>query len=495
MRQKNVLVFLCGLLMLSLPAAAPAAELFFQQHFIASNYPTDPVDIRAIDMDGDSDIDLVTGSTSFGHGDLSWWENDGSQNFTEHSISSGEDNIWNVEPEDMDNDGDLDILVMRDDEYINFRVTVWVNDGNQNFTPHDIAASMDQQYWVYLIDLDQDGDVDVVSRKAALGGGVGQVVWLENESNLAFTEHIIASINNPYVSAADLDSDGDEDVIVWSPFLQEIHWWENDGYQNFTGHMILDSSAPPVSVVAADLDNDNDMDLLVGVNNYISTLENDGNQNFSEHVISTSVIDSPYVHAADLDGDGDGDVDALAASYWDTYVRWYENEGGFSFAEHSLPGPGSYSPRTADLDGDNDVDIIATVRFHHEIVWWENYSNLVSGDLTCVPAAGTVPFDVTFSVTMWNNLPQTRLVAGRVDARLGGGQFFSNLRAGYTVIDGDSSFETSWVVTTPEYPNVVGENLFTLNVEDVTPAPYNQPPYPPSGGIDTDACTVTGIAP
>ena len=31
--------------------------------------------------------------------------------------------------------------------------------------------------------------------------------------------------------------------------------------------------------------------------------------------------------------------------------------------------------------------------------------------------------------------------------------------------------------------------------EDVTPPPYNQPPYPPEGDSDSDSCVVTGVAP
>jgi hypothetical protein len=42
---------------------------------------------------------------------------------------------------------------------------------------------------------------------------------------------------------------------------------------------------------------------------------------------------------------------------------------------------------------------------------------------------------------------------------------------------------------------VIGCNVARLVVEDVTPSPWNQPPYPPAGDTDTDACTVTGIAP
>ena len=41
----------------------------------------------------------------------------------------------------------------------------------------------------------------------------------------------------------------------------------------------------------------------------------------------------------------------------------------------------------------------------------------------------------------------------------------------------------------------MGDNVFTLVAEDVTPAPYNQPPYAASGDTDSGACTVTGLAP
>ena len=87
MKQTVILAVLGGLLALSLSSVVFAAEINFTRHIIATGYRTDPCQIRAIDMDGDSHMDLVTGSTYFGRGDLSWWENDGSQNFAEHSIS------------------------------------------------------------------------------------------------------------------------------------------------------------------------------------------------------------------------------------------------------------------------------------------------------------------------------------------------------------------------------------------------------------------------
>jgi hypothetical protein len=62
------------------------------------------------------------------------------------------------------------------------------------------------------------------------------------------------------------------------------------------------------------------------------------------------------------------------------------------------------------------------------------------------------------------------------------------------VAPGDS-YVTSWVQNIPALGTVIGDNLFALVVEDVTPPPYNQPPYPAAGDTAEANCTVMGIAP
>ena len=76
-----------------------------------------------------------------------------------------------------------------------------------------------------------------------------------------------------------------------------------------------------------------------------------------------------------------------------------------------------------------------------------------------------------------------------------GGGYFPNWRAGYTNIAAGSSYISSWNQNIPALGMLIGDNIFSLAVEDVTPSPYNQPPYPPSGDTGTANCTVTGVAP
>lgn len=120
----------------------------------------------------------------------------------------------------------------------------------------------------------------------------------------------------------------------------------------------------------------------------------------------------------------------------------------------------------------------------------------VAAQYSCLPSAGTVPFSTTMAVTFTNLYAgQTRRLAGRIGAELAGGTNIDSWRSGFTNIPGGSSYFTSWSQTIPALAGVIGINVFTLAIEDVTPSPYNQPPYPPAGDTDTAACMVSGTAP
>ena len=108
------------------------------------------------------------------------------------------------------------------------------------------------------------------------------------------------------------------------------------GQPTFMEHAISTSADYAVSVHAADVDGDGDMDVLSAsfYDNKIAWYENDSSESFTEHVISTSAIGSVSVHAADMDGDGDMDI--LSASYTDDKVAWYENDGNETFSEHTI---------------------------------------------------------------------------------------------------------------------------------------------------------------
>ncbi|MEZ6124281.1 MAG: VCBS repeat-containing protein [Planctomycetaceae bacterium] len=88
--------------------------------------------------------------------------------------------------------------------------------------------------------------------------------------------------------------------------------------------MISTAADGAYSVFAADVDGDGDLDILSASSrdDTIAWYENDGNQVFTKRVISTAADGAYSVFAADVDGDGD--LDVLSASYSDDTIAWYE---------------------------------------------------------------------------------------------------------------------------------------------------------------------------
>jgi hypothetical protein len=127
---------------------------------------------------------------------------------------------------------------------------------------------------------------------------------------------------------------------------------------------------------------------------------------------------------------------------------------------------------------------------------WESYGPTIQAFFTCRPSTGTVPLTTSMSVGLLGAYAgQTRRVAARIIVDLAGGLHVDPWRAGYTNIQPGGSYNSTWSQSIPALSSVIGDNLFTLVAEDVTPAPYNQPPYPPAGDTAVVVCTVTGIAP
>jgi hypothetical protein len=111
-------------------------------------------------------------------------------------------------------------------------------------------------------------------------------------------------------------------------------------------------------VYAADLDGDGDWDVLSAslLDDKVAWYENvDGAGSFGpQQVISTVADAASCVHAADLDGDGD--LDALSASYEDDKIAWYRNDGdGVGDACDNCPDVGNPGQADRDSDGIGDA--------------------------------------------------------------------------------------------------------------------------------------------
>ncbi len=191
----------------------------------------------------------------------------------------------------------------------------------------------------------------------------------------------------------------------------------------------------------------------------------------------------------------------------------YEGEPGMARAvladePFTLTGPGQSMSFTRSYTVDSgwsagDLNVVVFVQSNvgdkdvlqaaMDEAGWIGDTLTVSFD--CSPESGTLPFSVGQQAMLVNHTPFTRTMAARIDVQLAAGTQFSSWRAGYTNVAGGSSFATNWVQSLPALGTLVGDNIFTLHGADVTPAPYNQPPYALSGDLAVDACTITAMAP
>jgi len=329
-------------------------------------------DVYAIDLDDDGDVDVL----GAGANDITWWENDGSESFTEHTIDADFSSAYAIYAIDLDDDGDIDVLGAANGNDVDYDVTWWENDGSESFTSHTIDSTFDKARDVYAIDLDDDGDIDVLGASY----GDNDIKWWENDGSESFTQHAIdTSFSNANsVYAKDIDNDGDVDVLGMARGDDDVTWWENDGSESFTEHTIDGTFDHAYSVYATDIDNDGDVDVLGSArrDDDVTWWENDGSESFTENTIDGNFDGAETIFAADIGGDGDMDI--LGASNEDDDIVWWENTATFSFdptwssANIATSADRAMDVYVADMDNDGDLDIVSASYKDDTIAWYEN---------------------------------------------------------------------------------------------------------------------------
>ncbi len=333
------------------------------------------------DLDGDGDLDLVTGSIAAD--EVAWFRNDGTGTFGEAQILTQTVNgVHTVAVADLDGDGDLDIVsASRGDDKLAFYENL---DGAGTFGPEMVISTEADGIWfVHPADLDGDGDIDLVTSSR----DDDQVAWFENDGSGAFSGKKVISTQIDFgrsVCTADIDGDGKLDVISASAEDDKIAWYRHlDGEGTFGSQRIVTLQADgAVTVKAGDIDGDGDPDLLVASANdhtvawYENTL--DGEQ-WTQHILTGEATGADGAALADLDSDGD--LDVIGSGMETGLVEWFENTDGQGTFGEGLPlsdqEDGVADVTAADLDGDGDLDVLSAAWRSDRIAVIQNSTALI----------------------------------------------------------------------------------------------------------------------
>ena len=361
--------------------------------------------IVSADINSDGLDDIFYGT--WNPGGIGWFENvSNGTEWVRHEISTQA--ASHVDVGDLDGDGAPDLLIASSQD----NVLAWFENEGSSWTRHDLSPVASHPLRLVSSDIDADGDEDLLSFSTD-----NTVCLYENlnGSGTDWDNHVIASLPGVglrWMEPAELDGDTSPELLLAMHDACDLYYldlvaapdnWELDCIAIFGPNWNWDC------VDAADIDCDGDEDVIATIdnNNHIYWFENG---NYWEHtpIVEQLNCGTNYLRLADFDGNGYPDI-ATSGSGENTDVLWlqtgepeievYERRG-----PSGTPGPGNcITYGDFDSDGIQEPASVMSSPSHGTLEW----CNLTTSDF---PPTGSltssifvVPFGTDYQV-VWGSL-------------------------------------------------------------------------------------------
>jgi hypothetical protein len=320
------------------------------------------------DVDGDGDLDVVTGNefdvnrVYFNAGTDTPW----GAGSSESTISLDATRTTAIALGDVDGNGTLDVVA---GTFIGFN-RLYLNDGSGVFGDGlggttGTNVTTDEATWtrsLVLADMDGDLDLDIIEgnqsriNKLYVNDGFGSFTLkgdIGTAPNLTWT-----------ILAGDVNGDGNLDVIAVNFDTQKNRVYINNGtldpFNGVSGYDISSDVLDTKAGALGDLNGDGHLDFVAGNSGAQTRFHlNDGTGTFSAG-LDVSYDNLAFWSLALGDLDGDGDLDIVAGV--EGANRFYLNRGDASFEEGLDVFPNNKNTRAvvlADFDRDGALDVVA----------------------------------------------------------------------------------------------------------------------------------------
>ncbi len=399
--------------------------------------------VRAGDIDGDGDIDLITDSNGPGSDPTTVFWNDGAGNFSMGPQLLAGWGFGDVDLGDMDSDGDLDVLRC---SYFSNGVYFFRNNGDGTFEPGIFYSGGGGCVSVRFADIDGDKDLDFIT----VDKFGGQIRPYRNINGLGFTSVGLFSCGaQPYsMETQDMDLDGDIDVVVANEDDATLTICYNDGTGAFPSTSTIPVGERPTGLAIADLDANGQWDLvsadwgpLSPINNTVSIMlaDEDG---LPTPAFTIPVQGRPGSVAVE-DIDSDGVLDIIVACEADSSFVVLRGVGDGSFEDYIAFPAGSGSPGSlalADFDGDADPDV-ATVSGNNLVV-----SANISGT-PIEPPSYQIAWNTLYDNFFNEDIPTHIATDSAGNVIVGGSTYFSANENDFQIVKLDPDGNVLWTYT------------------------------------------------
>ena len=325
----------------------------------------------AADLDLDGDVDVVTANST-----VFQLMNEGDGTFATTSFSPLLSVLDKPTLRDLTGDGYPDLLMIKNLTLGGppYDLYTAINDGTGHFGPVTSwplgsAGTGD----VDTLDMDEDGDLDVVLTEylGSPGQGSQKLYLLENKGDGTFFPPVTVNsstiVKGERIEIGDFDGDGHTDILTGHG--GHVTTWLGDGSGGFSAPILSSTGQGGTKYLAtADFDGDGNLDVagssfgftFEGANLVILLGYGDGT--FRPPVVYNGMFSLQYsgVGGLDvLDADGDGDPDLVGGCYGAQDVALFLNNGDGTFQAQQRYGvDGSVTfVRVADFDGDGRDDV------------------------------------------------------------------------------------------------------------------------------------------